>query len=56
MKFTRIDGIGIIRHNKIKCYNAATMRYEQADHIFLCIGVRGFDYEGPLFTRLSPED
>jgi hypothetical protein len=32
------------------------MRYEQADIIFLCIGVRGFDSEGFLFTRLLPED
>jgi hypothetical protein len=40
----------------IPCYNPATMRYERSNNFFLCIGVRGFDYEGPLFTRLSPED
>jgi hypothetical protein len=39
-----------------ECYNAPTMRYEQAENFFLCIGVRGFDTEGSLFTRLSPED
>ena len=38
------------------CYNLATMRYEQSDNTFLCIGVRGFDYEGFLFTRLLLED
>jgi hypothetical protein len=32
------------------------MRYEQAENIFLCIGVRGFETEGFVFTRLSPED
>jgi len=32
------------------------MRYERADEIFLCIGVRGFDSDGFLFTRLLPED
>ena len=39
-----------------ECYNAASMRYERSEDIFLCIGVRGFDNEGFLFTRLSPED
>jgi hypothetical protein len=39
-----------------ECYNAATMRYERSNDIFLCIGVRGFDHEGTLFTRLLPED
>jgi len=32
------------------------MRYERTDEIFLCIGVRGFDYEGFLESRLLPED
>jgi hypothetical protein len=32
------------------------MRYERTNDIFLCIGVRGFDTEGFLFTRLLPED
>ena len=39
-----------------ECYNAATMRYERSDDNFLCIGVRGFDYEGFLLTRLLSED
>jgi hypothetical protein len=32
------------------------MRYERSDNIYLCIGVRGFDTKGFLFTRLLPED
>jgi hypothetical protein len=32
------------------------MRYERSDNIYLCIGVRGFDALGFLFTRLLPED
>ncbi len=34
-----------------------SMRYERSDPgVFLCIGVRGFDYDGYLFTRLLSED
>jgi hypothetical protein len=32
------------------------MRYERSDNTFVCIGVRGFDFEEFLFTRLLPED
>jgi hypothetical protein len=39
-----------------ECYNLAAMRYERTDEIFLCIGVRGFDYKGFLESRLLPED
>ncbi|HJS17214.1 MAG TPA: hypothetical protein VJ785_00590 [Anaerolineales bacterium] len=38
------------------CYNLVIMRYEKSDGSFLCTGVRGFDREGLLFTRLLPED
>ena len=35
-----------------ECYNPVTMRYEQSGNSFLCIGVRGFDYEG--FSGIAP--
>ena len=31
------------------------MRYERSEDIFLCIGVRGFDFGVFLESRLSPE-
>jgi len=30
------------------------MRYERSANIFLCIGVRGFEWEGVLESRLLP--
>jgi len=35
-------------------YNAAIMRYERSSNMYLCIGVRGFDREGFLESRLLP--
>jgi hypothetical protein len=43
------------RQNNL-CYNPAAMRYEPSGKIFLCVGVRGFDGEGFLESRLLPED
>ncbi len=35
----------IINRTRV-CYNAAIMQYERTDNGFLCIGLRGFIYEG----------